>query len=161
MIKAIYPGTFDPLTKGHENVISRAQQLFGGIDVVVGYNPRKSTLFSVEERKELIKEATKGIPGVIVSSFQGLTVDYLKANKSNVIIRGLRVISDFEFEFQMSLANKKLYPDCEILYLMPGENYTYLNSSMVKEIAGLGGDVSSFVSGNVEQALKAKFSSPE
>jgi pantetheine-phosphate adenylyltransferase len=157
MIKAIYPGIFDPITKGHIDIIQRSSQLFESVEVVVGYNPKKKTLFSVEDRIELIAECIKGLPNVTVSSFHGLTVDYVRKHAAGVIIRGLRAVSDFEYEFQMALMNMKLNPECETIYLMPKENFTYLNSGVIKEIASLGGDVSEFVSKEVENALRAKF----
>jgi pantetheine-phosphate adenylyltransferase len=156
MTKAIYPGTFDPITKGHEDVIIRASRLFENLNVVVGYNLRKKTLFSVEERVALIKEVVRDIPNVSVSANNGLTVDYLRKHKTRVIIRGLRAFSDFEFEFQLSMVNTKLYKDCEMVYLLPREKYTYLNSSVIKEVAMMNGDISGFVSLPVEKALKAK-----
>lgn len=156
MTKAIYPGTFDPITKGHEDVIKRASRLFEALNVVVGYNLRKKTLFSVEERVALIKEIVRDIPNVSVSANNGLTVDYLRSHETRVIIRGLRAFSDFEFEFQLSMVNTKLYNDCEMVYLLPREKYTYLNSSVIKEVAMMKGDISSFVSLPVEKALKAK-----
>jgi pantetheine-phosphate adenylyltransferase len=160
MAKAIYPGIFDPITNGHLDVIYRSSQLFESVDVIVGHNPRKKTLFTVEERVELIKKGVYGWPNIFVSAFDGLTVDYLKGHEAQVLIRGLRAVSDFEYEFQMALMNKKLNPDCETIYLMPKENFTYLNSSIVKEIASLGGNVSEFVTEDVEKALKEKFSKP-
>ncbi len=156
MVKAIYPGTFDPITRGHLDVIRRSSKLFEYVDVVVGQNPRKHTMFSVEERVRLIKACVKGISNVKISAFSGLTVEYLKKTGSQVIIRGLRAVSDFEYEFQMALINKKLSPKCETVYLVPSENYTYLNSSIVKELSAMGGKVSDFVTPNVEKALYKK-----
>ncbi len=154
MTKAIYPGTFDPITRGHLDVIYRASQLFEEVNVVVSYNPEKKNLFTGDERVNLIKEAMGDWPNVKVSKHHGLTVKYLKAQGAQVIIRGLRAVSDFEFEFQMALMNQKLEPTCETICLMPRENFTYLNSSIVKEIFSAGGDISQFVTENVEQALR-------
>ncbi len=156
MTTAIYPGTFDPITKGHEDVIHRASALFEEVYVVVGHNPKKRTLFTAEERVALIQEIIQIHTNVKVTAFHGLTVEFLKNHNSNIIVRGLRAFSDFEFEFQMSLVNRKLYPECEIIYLMPREEYCYVSSSHVKEIAGLNGNTTPFVSNNVERALKQK-----
>lgn len=157
MITAIYPGTFDPITLGHLDVIERSAKLFDKINVIIGHNPKKVTLFSTVERIQLIEECISHLKNVSVNSFEGLTVSYLEKNGAQVIVRGLRAISDFEYEFQMALMNKKLYEKSETVYLMPRESYTYLNSSIVKEISELGGDVSKLVPPNVEKALSHKF----
>ncbi len=157
MAKAIYPGTFDPITKGHLDVIQRSSQLFETVDVIVGHNIKKNTLFTAEERKSMIEECVKDWANVSVSIFEGLTVDYLSQHKAKVIIRGLRAVSDFEYEFQMALMNKKLNPNCETVYLMPKDTFTYLNSSIVREIAEMGGPVSEFVPASVEKYLQQKF----
>lgn len=156
MVKAIYPGTFDPITNGHLDILSRASQLFKEVHVVVAVNVRKNTLFSLEERLELIRGCTTHLPNVNVSSFDGLTVDCLRRYGAKVVIRGLRAVSDFEYEFQMALMNKKLDAGCETVYLMPSEKYTYLNSSVIREIAALGGSVSEFVPAVVESMLRKK-----
>lgn len=156
MAKAIYPGTFDPITNGHLDILSRAAQLFEEVHVVVAVNVRKQTLFTLDERQALIRECTSGMRNVHVSSFEGLTVDCLRRFGAEVVIRGLRAVSDFEYEFQMALMNKKLDPGCETVYLMPSEQYTYLNSSVIREIAALGGSVSDFVPAVVEEMLRGK-----
>jgi pantetheine-phosphate adenylyltransferase len=156
LVKAIYPGTFDPITNGHLDILSRAAQLFEDVHVVVAVNVRKTTLFSLEERLAMIRACTSHLPNVHVSSFQGLTVDCLRRFGAKVVIRGLRAVSDFEYEFQMALMNKKLDAGCETVYLMPSEQYTYLNSSVIREIAALGGSVSEFVPPVVEAQLRKK-----
>jgi pantetheine-phosphate adenylyltransferase len=159
--RALYPGTFDPITNGHLDIIQRASQLFGVVDVVVAVNTRKTSLFSVEERLEMIRECTRHIPNVEVLSHAGLMVDCLRKRNAQVLLRGLRAVSDFEYEFQMALMNKKLDPVCETVYLMPSEKYTYLASSLVRELAGLGGDISEFVPAVVEARLRRKLSGSE
>ncbi len=161
MTRALYPGTFDPITNGHLDIIQRASQLFGVVDVVVAVNTRKTSLFSVEERLEMIRECTRHIPNVEVLSHAGLMVDCLRKRNAQVLLRGLRAVSDFEYEFQMALMNKKLDPVCETVYLMPSEKYTYLASSLVRELAGLGGDISEFVPAVVEARLRRKLSGSE
>lgn len=156
MARALYPGTFDPITNGHLDIIRRGAQLFGTVDVVVAVNARKSSLFTLEERVELARAATRDIPGVTVLSHAGLIVECLREREAQVLLRGLRAVSDFEHEFQMALMNKKLDPACETIYLMPSEQYTYLASSLVRELASLGAGVSEFVPPVVEEALKKK-----
>lgn len=160
MAKAIYPGTFDPITNGHLDILSRAAHLFEEVHVVVAVNVRKQTLLSLEERQALIRKCTAGLANVHVSSFEGLTVDCLRRFGAEVVIRGLRAVSDFEYEFQMALMNKKLDARCETVYLMPSEKYTYLNSSVIREIAALGGSVSDFVPDAVEKKLREKLGKP-
>jgi pantetheine-phosphate adenylyltransferase len=160
LVKAIYPGTFDPITNGHLDILSRAARLFEEVHVVVAVNVRKHTLFSLAERQELIRGCTAHLPNVHVSSFEGLTVDCLRRFGAEVVIRGLRAVSDFEYEFQMALMNKKLDSGCETVYLMPSEQYTYLNSSVIREIAALGGSVSEFVPRAVEAKLRKKLGAP-
>lgn len=157
MTRALYPGTFDPITLGHLDVIERAATLFEFVEVAVGINSQKTSLFTAEERKSLIQENLKKIPNVQVSLMHGLTVEYLKEKKCQVIVRGLRAVSDFEFEFQMALMNRKLNTSAETILLLPKEEYTYLNSTVVREIARMGGDVSSLVPQNVQKALVLKF----
>jgi len=154
---AIYPGTFDPLTYGHIDLIKRARCIFDKVIVAVASRPTKEPLFSLEERIELVKEATKGMAGVYVEPFTGLVVDYVKRKRTNVIVRGLRMISDFEYEFQMALTNRKISPSVETIFMMPHETYSYLSSKLLKEAASLGADLSSFVPLFVEKALKEKF----
>jgi pantetheine-phosphate adenylyltransferase len=158
--KAIYPGTFDPITNGHLDILSRAAHLFEEVHVVVAVNVRKNTLFSLDERQDLIRGCTSGLKNVHVSSFEGLTVDCLRRFGAEVVIRGLRAVSDFEYEFQMALMNKKLDASCETVYLMPSEQYTYLNSSVIREIAALGGTVSEFVPPMVDEKLREKLGAP-
>ena len=160
MVKAIYPGTFDPITNGHLDILTRAASLFEEVQVVVAVNVRKTTLFTLAERLELIRRCTSHLSNVHVSSFEGLTVDCLRRFGAKVVIRGLRAVSDFEYEFQMALMNKKLDSHCETVYLMPSEQYTYLNSSVIREIAALGGSVSEFVPTAVEGKLREKLGAP-
>lgn len=157
MASALYPGTFDPITLGHLDVIARSLPLFDHIEVVVGYNSQKKTLFSAKERAELIEQCVVEWPKVHVSIFEGLTVDALKKFDCSVIIRGLRAISDFEYEMQMALMNRRLMPDAETIYLMPKEELTYLNSSIVREIAQMGGPIDSLVPKPVAKALWKRF----
>jgi len=154
--KAIYPGTFDPVTYGHIDLIKRAQEIFSEVIVAVGHNAHKKPLFSLKERVDMLKKATAGIPGIVVYDFSGLVVDYARQQKAKVLIRGLRMVSDFEYEFQMALTNRKLAPDIETIFLMPQETYSYLSSKLLKEAASLGADLSSFVPDFVEKALKKK-----
>ena len=156
MARALYPGTFDPITNGHLDIIHRAAQLFENVDVVVAFNTRKSNLFTLEERVEMVRECTRDLPNVEVLAHAGLMVDCLKLRKAQVLLRGLRAVSDFEYEFQMALMNKKLDAQCETMYLMPSEKYTYLASSLVRELASLGGDISDFVPAHVEAVLRRK-----
>ena len=158
MRRAIYPGSFDPVTNGHLDVIERARKLFDEVVVAVAHNDEKQPLFSLEERLELLRETAGRIDNVRIAEFKGLLVDFAKAEKAGAVIRGLRAVSDFEFEFQMALMNRKLDAAVETIFLMPKEEYTYLSSRIVKEIARLGGDVSSFVPARVAKALSRKFS---
>jgi len=153
---AVYPGSFDPVTNGHIDVIKRATQLFDRVIVAVNENLGKKVLFSVKERMEMLRAVTKGLPGVIVSHFDGLLVNYVRERKANVIIRGLRAMSDFEYEFQMALTNRRLAPDVETVFLMPAEAYTYLSSSIVKEVVSLNGRVDGLVPHQVEAYLRRK-----
>ncbi len=153
---AIYPGTFDPVTYGHIDLIKRAQEIFSEVIVAVAHNPYKKPLFSVKERAGMMRQATKDMPGVVVEEFDGLVVDYARRKKSKVLIRGLRMVSDFEYEFQMVLTNRKLAPDIETVFLMPQESYSYISSKLLKEASSLGADLSSFVPDSVEKALKKK-----
>ncbi|HAB51664.1 MAG: pantetheine-phosphate adenylyltransferase [Ignavibacteria bacterium RIFOXYB2_FULL_35_12] len=157
MRKVIYPGSFDPVTFGHIDIIKRARDLFDAVVVTVAVNPTKSPLFTVEERVHFIKESIKDFTNIQVDSFDGLVVDHAKSVGASGIIRGLRAISDFEFEFQMALMNRKLANDIATIFLMPHEKYTYLNSSIVRNLASLKGDISDFVPPIVQNALKKKF----
>jgi len=155
---AVYPGSFDPITCGHVDLIKRALKIFKNVIVAVADNTSKKTLFTLEERVDMVKKATKGIKGVRVDSFEGLSVKYVKKKGSYVIIRGLRMISDFEYEFQMALTNRRLSTDVETIFLMPNESYSYLSSKLIKEAASLGADVSCFVPKFVDKMLKKKLS---
>ncbi len=154
--RAIYPGTFDPVTYGHIDLIKRAQEIFSEVIVAVAHNPHKKPIFTAKERVEMLKEATKGLKGIEVTEFNGLVVDYAHEHNAKVLIRGLRMISDFEYEFQMALTNRKLSADVETIFLMPHESYSYLSSKLLKEAASLGANLSSFVPDFVEKALKDK-----
>lgn len=157
MKRVIYPGTFDPVTYGHLDIVKRAVELFDEIIVTVAVNPTKNQLFSTEERVMMLKESLKDYDRVKVDSFDGLLVEHAKQVGATGIIRGLRQISDFEFEFQMALMNRKLAPDISTIFLMPHEKYTYLNSTVIRNLASLHADVSDFVPPNVHEALKKKF----
>ena len=156
--KAIYPGTFDPITNGHVDMIERGLHFFDKVILAIAPNPGKEPTFTLKERLQLAKDALAHLPGAEVESFEGLLVEYVQRKKAKIIIRGLRAVSDFEYEFQMALMNRKLAPRVETIYMMPSEAYTFLSSHMVKEVSHLGGDVSSLVPPNVEIALKKKFS---
>lgn len=153
---AIYPGSFDPITNGHIDIIKRAVTLFDRVIVAVARNIAKTPLFSEQERMQMIVDAFKDEPGVAVDSFSGLLVEYARSVQARAIIRGLRAVSDFEFELQMALVNRKLDEQLVTVFLMPHEKYTYLNSSIVKELARFGGDVSHFVPAFVHNQLLAK-----
>lgn len=158
MRKVIYPGTFDPVTFGHVDIIKRACELFDSVIVTIARNPNKlAPVFTVEERIEMLRECLKEFPNVEVDSFDGLTVEHAKSVGAIGIIRGLRAVSDFEYEFQMALMNRKLDGDISTIFLMPHEKYTYLNSSIIRNLAGLKSDVSDFVPANVARALREKF----
>ncbi|MGH7831606.1 MAG: pantetheine-phosphate adenylyltransferase [Candidatus Binatia bacterium] len=156
---AVYPGSFDPITNGHIDLIERSLQIFDRIIVAIATNPNKEdSLFGLEERLEMIREAVKGLgTRVQVDSFQGLLVDYAERIGAGVIVRGLRAVSDFEYEFQMAMMNRELNTRLETLFMMTGDSYFYLSSRLVKEVVELGGDVSAFVPKNVLKRLKAKF----
>ena len=153
---AIYPGTFDPITHGHIDVIKRATALFPRVIVLVARNTSKAPLFTAADRIDMIREIFRKHSGVVVDSFDGLLVEYARKNKASVIIRGLRAVSDFEYEFQMALTNRKLNPRIDTVFLMPDERYTYLNSTIVREIARVGGDLRSFVPTTVRKHLLRK-----
>lgn len=157
MRKVIYPGTFDPVTYGHIDIIRRATDLFDEVVVTIANNPGKTPLFTIEERLEMLKESVKEFDNVIVDSFDGLTVEHAKNVGAVGIIRGLRAVSDFEYEFQMALMNRKLNGEIATVFLMPHEKYTYLNSSIIKNLAGLKSDISDFVPPVVNRALTKKF----
>jgi pantetheine-phosphate adenylyltransferase len=157
MTRAIYPGSFDPVTNGHVDIVERARKLFDEVIVAVADNDEKQPLFSLRERLDLLRRTVGKIDNVRIAQFKGLLVEFAKAEKAGAVIRGLRAVSDFEFEFQMALMNRKLDAVVETIFLMPKEEYTYLSSRIVKEIARLGGDVSSFVPAFVVKALNRKF----
>ena len=154
---AVYPGTFNPITNGHTDLVERASRLFDEIIVAVYDRPLKSLLFLPEERIELVQQAFPDNPQISVMGFSGLTVEFCHSVNAQVIVRGLRVFSDFEYEFRMGLANHRLAPDIETVSLITNEDHTFLSSSTVREIASLGGDVSSMVPPHVESALKQSF----
>ena len=156
-ITAVYPGTFDPVTNGHLDVIERASSLFDKIIVTIALNTNKKPMFTKEERKDMLVNVTKKFDNVVVEDFSGLLVDYVLKKKASVIIRGLREVSDFEYEFQMSLTNRKLAPSITTIFLMPNEKYTYLNSSLIRELSSFKADVRSFVPAYVLKKLKQKF----
>ncbi len=158
MRRAIYPGSFDPVTNGHLDVAERARKLFDEVIISVADNDEKEALFSLEERLDLLRQSFGKIDNVRLAHFDGLLVEFAAAQKVQAVIRGLRAVSDFEFEFQMALMNRKLQGSVETIFLMPKEEYTYLSSRLVKEIARLGGDVSEFVPAAVATALAKKFS---
>jgi pantetheine-phosphate adenylyltransferase len=155
--KAIYPGSFDPITKGHLDIISRSHAIVDHLTVAILENPRKQSVFTIEERLEMLRLSTVNYPGVEIDYFSGLLIDYVKRKGINVIIKGLRAISDFEFEFQMALVNRKLNPDVETLFMMTNSKYSYLSSSIVKEIADFGGDVKKLVPKEVHDLIVNKF----
>jgi len=156
---AIYPGTFDPITLGHMDLVERTAEIFDEVIVAVAIDTPKTTLFSVDERVEMARRLVAGFSNVRVESFSGLLVSYARRRGTTVMIRGLRAYSDFEYEFQLALANRKMAPETETLFMMPKEVHSYVTSSMVRDIARLGGDPSEFVPGSVAEALAAKFTS--
>lgn len=156
MRTAIYPGSFDPLTNGHLDVIERAIKLFDRVVVAVAKNESKQPLFTLKERVELVRRSVRHLKGVEADSFDSLLVDYVEEQKAQVIVRGLRALSDFEFEFQLALMNRKLNEKIETIFMMPKDTYTFLSSRIIKEIARLGGDISGFVPTPVQEALVAK-----
>ena len=154
---AVYPGTFDPVTYGHIDLIKRASRIFDKVIIAVAHNKGKGVLFTPAERVIMLKDATKLIKNVTVENFDGLVVDYVKRTGANVMVRGLRMISDFEYEFQMALTNRKLDGDIETIFMMPHEEYSYVSSKLIKEAGALGADLTSFVPKECAAALKKKF----
>lgn len=155
---AIYPGSFDPITYGHLDIIERASLLFTRVIIALAVNPVKVTpIFSLDERREMIEEAITNLPNVQVAQADGLMVDFARQHQAVALIRGLRAVSDFEYEFQMALMNRKLAPRIITVFLMPHDNYTYLNSTIVREVASFGGDISQFVPPGVARRMKEKF----
>jgi pantetheine-phosphate adenylyltransferase len=153
---AIYPGTFDPITNGHADIMRRSLKMFDRVVVALAENVRKQPLFSIEERRAMIADALGGERGIEIDTFQGLLVDYVRGRKASVVIRGLRALADFEYEFQLAHMNRHLAPEVETLFLMTSEESFYVSSSLVKEVALMGGDVSRMVPTAVVAALKAK-----
>jgi pantetheine-phosphate adenylyltransferase len=156
MRTAIYPGSFDPFTNGHLDVVQRAARLFDRVIVAVAASDGKHPLFTQEERKTLIQQSITDLPNVTADTFDGLLVNYVQKHSAQAVVRGLRAVSDFEFEFQLALMNRKLNDSFETIFMMPKDTYTFLSSRIVKEIARLGGDVSSFVTPQVQAALNSK-----
>jgi pantetheine-phosphate adenylyltransferase len=155
---AIYPGSFDPLTNGHLSLILRGLKIFDGLIVAVAHNPAKKTaLFSVQERMQLIRDSVGPEPRVEVETFEGLLVDYAKRKGIHTVLRGLRAFSDFEYEFQIANVNRKLDPEFDSVFVMTGEDYFFVSSNLVREVASLGGDVTGMVPPNVAEGLRAKF----
>jgi len=161
MVTAIYPGTFDPLTRGHEDLVRRASGLFDRLIVGVADSKAKRPFFSLDERLEIAREVLGHYPNVQVESFAGLLKDFVRAHDARVIVRGLRAVSDFEYEFQMAGMNRYLLPDVETMFLTPSDQYQFISGTIVREIAVLGGDVSKFVFPSVEKWLKQKIAAPQ
>lgn len=155
---AVYPGTFDPITHGHTDLIHRAARMFDHVIVAIAHNPEKSPLFSVQERIDLANHVLVGIEGIDIIAFSGLLIDFARDSNAGVVLRGLRAVSDFEYEFQLASMNRKLDSEIETVFLTPSESYTFVSASLVKEIARYGGDVSEFVHPKVYSALLNKFS---
>ena len=154
---ALYPGSFDPPTNGHLSIINRGLKMFDGLTVAILRNPAKDALFSVEDRADLLREAVKGDPRVTIKIFEGLLVKFAEQEGLHAVLRGLRAVSDFEYEFQMANMNRKLDPEIETLFMMTGEDYFYISSRFVRDVARLGGDVSGLVPANVLRALQKRF----
>lgn len=161
MIRAVYPGTFDPLTNGHEDLVTRASQLFGEVVVAVAHSPAKQPFFTLEERVGLAREILANHKNVQVLGFSGLLSEFLKNHNANVILRGLRAVSDFEYEFQMAGMNRRLLPGVETMFLTPSDKYMFISATIVREIATLGGDVGEFVHPLTSKALLGKVGKKE
>jgi pantetheine-phosphate adenylyltransferase len=160
MRTVVYPGSFDPFTNGHLDVVQRAAKLFDRVIVAVAENDGKSPFFSMQERTNLVAEATQDLSNVEVDAFSGLLVNYVEQRRADAIIRGLRAVSDFEFEFQLALMNRNLNERVETIFMMPKDTYTFLSSRIIKEIARLGGDITPFVPAGVKKALLEKLANP-
>jgi pantetheine-phosphate adenylyltransferase len=156
MIKAVYPGTFDPLTRGHEDLVRRASTLFDTLIVAIADSKAKRTFFTLEERVEMAREVLGGMKNVQIVGFTGLLTEFVRQQGARVVLRGLRAVSDFEYEFQLAGMNRSLYPDFETIFLTPSEQHMFISATLVREIALLGGDVSKFVDPRVEARLKKK-----
>jgi pantetheine-phosphate adenylyltransferase len=155
-VKALYPGTFDPPTNGHIDLIQRGAKIFDRLIVAILVNPVKNPLFTLDERVEMLKEATAGIGNVSVATFNGLMVEFARSQGATAVLRGIRAISDYEYEFQMALMNRRLAPDIETVFLQPAGRYSFVSSRMVKEVVSHGGDVSGLVPANVGKRLRAR-----
>lgn len=155
-VTALYPGTFDPLTNGHADLVRRAARIFEEVVVAVAANPKKTPLFGLEDRVQLARDVLSDVRGVRVIGFDSLLIDVVRAQDAKVILRGLRAVSDFEFEFQMAGMNRRLAPEIETIFMTPSEHEMFISASLVKEIAALGGDISGFVDARVAAALRAK-----
>jgi pantetheine-phosphate adenylyltransferase len=156
MKRAVYPGTFDPVTYGHLDVIKRGSKIFDELIVAVGHNPFKNPIFTVEERMDMLSKNTREIQNTKVDCFEGMLTDYMKKMQTNIILRGIRTVSDFEYEFQRALTNRVLKTDIETVFIMTSQEYSFLNSSLIKEVISLGGDISKFVPSDVEKLLRQK-----
>lgn len=159
-LTAVYPGTFDPITNGHLDIISRGGTLFDRIIVAILRNPEKDPLFPLEERVDILRSVVGKWPSVVVEAFDGLLVEYARERGAQVIVRGLRALSDFEYEFQMTQMNQRLEPGIQTVFMMPSETYSYVSSRLVKEVARLGGDVTGLVPAEVATRLKRRFAAP-
>jgi pantetheine-phosphate adenylyltransferase len=158
LLKAVYPGTFDPITRGHEDIVRRASGLFDEVIVAIAENRNKTPFFSLAERVDMARAVLKDMPGVRVEGFTGLLIDFASEHQAHIVLRGLRAVSDFEYEFQLAGMNRNLRPDIETIFMTPSDQYMFISSSMVREIARLGGDVSPFVHPLVANKLSAKIS---
>ena len=156
MKRAVYPGTFDPVTYGHLDVIKRGSKIFDELIVAVGHNPFKNPIFTVQERMDMLSKNTREIQNTKVDCFEGMLTDYMKKMQTNIILRGIRTVSDFEYEFQRALTNRVLKTDIETVFIMASQEYSFLNSSLIKEVVSLGGDISKFVPSDVEKLLRQK-----
>ena len=155
--RIIYPGTFDPITKGHQDLVERAARMFDTVIIAIAASPKKSPMFNLDERKALVKESLSHIDNIEICGFSHLLIDLAREQQAQVILRGLRAVSDFEYEFQLANMNRRLCPDIETLFLTPSEHLSYISSSLVREIASLNGDVSQFVSAAVNDAFLKRF----
>src|SRR5574342_971182 len=156
LIRAVYPGTFDPVTRGHEDIVRRAVRLFDSVVVGVADSRSKRPFFTLEERVQMAREALAGYPNVTVVGFSGLLMDFIREHQARVILRGLRAVSDFEYEFQMAGLNRSIFPDVETVFMTPSDQYMFIAATIVREIALLGGDVSKFVHPSVAERLAAR-----